>query len=105
MQDEYERRLIANEFSRIIQTHNGLIESIKEFRDAYPYLIAPNVFDILEGNIKENTQIMYRELQNLMRPDGPHYHKKYVCKNCHQVFMMSLPEGLCDECRSKLGSE
>ncbi len=105
MAPDYRNKLIGNEFSDIIKAHNEALERLQRFRDEHPYLIAPNVFDTLEANLKENTQIMYRELQNIMRSGGPHYHKKYICKNCHRAFMMSLPGGLCDECRGKLGSQ
>lgn len=105
MIEDYEARLIGNEFSEIIKLLNQAIERLQRFKESYPYLIAPNVFDVLEANLKENTQVMYRELQNIMRSDGSHYDKKYVCKNCKKVFMISLPDGLCDECRGNMGSE
>ncbi|MCD6386671.1 hypothetical protein J7M23_12970 [Candidatus Sumerlaeota bacterium] len=100
--EEYERRLLADEFAGIIKMHNEVLERLERFRKAYPYLLAPNIFDSLEGNLKENVQIMYRELQNLHRTDGPHYEKKYICKRCHQAFMIALPEGLCDKCRAEI---
>ena len=98
---DYEKRLLGNEFSEIIKMLNQALERLQRFREEYPYLIAPNVFETIEENLKENSHIMLRELQNMMRAEGPYYQKKYVCKNCHQVFLMSLPDGLCDECRSK----
>ncbi len=105
MPKDYDRQLRANEFSQIIKVHNDALERIQRFREAYPYLMAPNVFETLEHNVKENVQIMYRELQNIHRKEGPHYEKKYVCKRCHRVFMTSLQDGLCDECRAQLGKE
>ena len=105
MIEEYEARLIGNEFSEIIKLLNQTIERLQRFREAYPYLIAPNVFEVLEENLKENTQVMYREFQNIMRGNGPHYDQKYVCKKCKKVFMISLPHGLCDECRGNMSTE
>lgn len=100
--EEYERKLVTNEFAEIIKLHNEVIERLERFRNEYPYLVAPNIFDTLEGNVKENVQIMYRELQNLHRTEGPRYDKKYICKRCHQAFMISLPDGLCDKCRAEI---
>ena len=101
MSQDYQRLLLANEFSQILKVHNDAIERLERFREAYPYLMAPNIFETLEHNLKDNVQIMYRELQNIHRQDGPHYKEKYICKKCHKVFLVTLPEGLCDECRAE----
>lgn len=99
MFEEYERRLISNSFAEIIRTHNSALEQLQSFRKEYPYLISPKVLELLEGNIKDNINVLYREMQNLNRTNGPHYEKKYVCKKCKEVYFTSLPDGLCDKCR------
>lgn len=100
---EYEELFVLNEFSEIIKYHNTTLERIKRFRDAYPYLIAPNVFDTLQHNLKENTTILFREMSGLKDQKNKKYDEKNVCKICHKVFMSKLPGGVCDECRGKYG--
>ena len=102
---EYEEMLIANEFSEIIRYHNTALERLKRFQEGYPYLIAPNVFSVLEYNLKENITVLYKEFQGLQNQKGKKYNKKHVCRKCHRVFFTSLPDGMCDECRGKEVSE
>lgn len=100
---EYEELFTLNEFSEIIKTHNSALERLKRFRDAYPYLIAPNIFDMLQHNLKENTQILFREMSGMKDQKNKKYSKRHTCRVCNKIFMMSLPGGICDECRGKYG--
>ena len=100
---EYEELFVLSEFSEIIKTHNSALERIKRFREAYPYLIAPNIFDTLQHNLKDNTTILFREMSGMKDQKKKKYDRKYVCKICKQVFMTKLPGGICDECRGKYG--
>ncbi len=96
---DYEQLLIFNELSEIIRWQNQCIERMKSFREKYPYLIPPNVAKMVEENLKENVQILYRELNHLHKPKEEK--RRHVCRMCHGVFFVSLPGGLCDECRAK----
>jgi hypothetical protein len=99
---DYEQLLIFNELSEIIRWQNQCIERMKAFREKYPYLIPPNVAKLVEENLKENVQCLYRELNHLHKPASEK--KRHVCRSCHGVFFVSLPGGLCDECRSKVAA-
>lgn len=96
---DLDQLFIFNELSEIIRWQNQCIERMKSFREKYPYLIPPNVAKMVEENLKENVQILYRELNELHKP--PEAKRRHVCRGCHQVFFVKLPGGLCDECRSK----
>jgi hypothetical protein len=95
---------MANEFADILFHINRAMEKITEFRKRYPYMIAPNVFACWEGNLKESLTTMYREFQTMKDPQSKNYDRRYVCRVCKSVFFVSLPEGLCDECRGRHGS-
>ncbi len=99
---DYEQLLIFNELSEIIRWQNQSLERMKTFREKYPYLIPPNVARMVEENLKENVQILYRELNHLHKPKEQK--QRYVCRECHGVFFVRLPAGLCDECRAKLAA-
>ena len=100
---EYEELFVLNEFSEIVKYHNIALERIKRFQEAYPYLIAPNVFDTIQHNLKDNITILLREMSGMKDQKKKQYNKKHVCRVCHQVYMMNLPGGICDECRGKYG--
>jgi hypothetical protein len=96
---DYEQLLITNELSEIIRWHNQCLDRLRSYRETYPYLLAPNVAYMLEDNLKENVQMLYRELNNLHKPKTEQ--RRHVCSQCHGVFAASLPGGICDECRGR----
>ncbi|GIX44873.1 MAG: hypothetical protein D6691_06760 [Candidatus Hydrogenedentota bacterium] len=96
---DYEQLLIFNELSEIIRWHNQCLDRMKGFREKYPYLVPPNVAKMVEENLKENVQVLYRELNHIHKPKTEK--QRYVCRECHSVFYVKLPNGLCDECRAK----
>ncbi len=96
-----EHVLVAREISEIIRLHNQCVDRLKAYRETYPYLIAPNVAHMLEGNLKENVQMLLREMNNLHKPRQQQ--RRHACAICHNVFTARLPGGVCDECRSKVG--
>jgi len=102
---EYEELFVLNEFSEIIKCHNSALDRIKRFREGYPYLIAPNVFETIQHNLKDNITILFREMSGLKDQKNKQYKKTHVCKVCHRVYMMALPGGICDECRGKYGEK
>jgi hypothetical protein len=96
-----DREVLTNaaDLGEIIRLHNEAVERLKAFRATRPYLIAPNMVGMLEGNLKDNVEVLYRELNNLTKPRSAT--KQYVCGQCHSVFLQRLPGGICDECRSR----
>ena len=96
---DYEQLLVTNEFSEVIRLQNQSLERLKAFRAKYPYLIPPNVACMVEENLKENMQMLFKEMNNLHKPKQQQ--KRYVCMECHGSFAVRLPGGLCDECRSR----
>jgi|GEM_PF-532858 len=102
---DYEELFVLNEYSEIIKYHNNTLDRIKRFREAYPYLIAPNIFDTLQNNLRDNITILFREMSGMKDQKKKQYDKKFVCKLCHRIFMMSLPGGVCDECRGRYGDK
>jgi hypothetical protein len=98
----YEQLLISNELSEIIRHHNQCLDRLRAYRDSYPFLIAPNVAAMLEENLKENVQLLYREFNNLHKPKAEQV--RHVCQVCNSVFAARLPGGVCDECRSRVGA-
>jgi hypothetical protein len=89
----------AIELGEVIRLQNEALEKLRAFREARPYAIAPNLFRMIEENLKENVQMLYKELNQVHKP--PTERKRHVCRQCHHVFAIALPGGLCDECRSK----
>ena len=100
MKLDYEQLLITNELSEIIRWHNQTLERLRSYREQYPYLLPPNVGKMMEENLKENTQMLYRELNNLHKPKTEQ--RRHVCRHCHHVYAMALVGGICDECRSRM---
>ncbi|MBI5155518.1 hypothetical protein HZA57_09805, partial [Candidatus Poribacteria bacterium] len=81
---------------------NTAANLLKKFEQSHPYLIAPNVFRSWEDNLKETATLMFREFHNLRNGKARKtYDKRYVCQECHTVFMMPIPGGVCDECKGK----
>lgn len=99
---DYEQLLVTNELSDIIRSHNQALAGLRNYRESHPYLIAPNLALMMEDNLKENVQMLYKELNNLHKPKTEQ--RRHVCRTCHGVFAAALPGGICDECRSKTAS-
>lgn len=100
---DYEIMLRVNELAEILKLHHHAVDRLKRFREAYPYLIAPNMLEMLEANLKDNVAVLTKEMGQLQTgkraPAGDP--SRYICKRCHAKFAATLPGGLCDECRSK----
>jgi hypothetical protein len=96
-----EDQFIADEISEMLKHHNAALERLKRFGEAYPYLVAPNILEMIEHNLKDNITLLYREFQGVQGEKEKKYDDKFVCKMCHEVFLSSLPDGICDKCRSK----
>lgn len=87
------------ELGEVIRLQNEAMDRLKDFRKSRPYLIMPNLAKMVEENMKENVQVLYKELNNLHRP--AEQQTRYICQDCQMAFLVKLPGGICDECRSK----
>ena len=91
--------IITQELSEIIQLHNQAHAQLEKYRKAYPYLLAPNLAAMMGDNLKDNLQVLYKELANLHRSDDAK--DRHACAICHRVFAARLPGGVCDECKAR----
>lgn len=91
------------ELGEVIRLHNDAMEKLAAFRKSQPHLIMPNLAKMVEENLKDNVQVLYKELNNLHRP--AEQQTRYVCKECNMAFLVKLPGGICDECRARLSSK
>lgn len=91
----------AAQLGEVIRLHNETLEKLREFRRLRPYALPPNMVVMAEENLKENVQVLYKELNHLHKPAAER--RRHACRQCHHVFAVSLPGGICDECRSRQG--
>ena len=91
------------ELGEVIRLHNDAVDKLQAFRKERPHLIMPNLAKIVEENLKENMQILYKELNNLHRP--AEQQTRYICNECKMAFLVRLPGGICDECRARLATK
>lgn len=100
---DYEVMLRINELADIIKDHRHAEGRLKRFRESYPYLIAPNVLEMLEENLRDNMMVLNKEMAQMQSgksaPAGDP--SRYICKRCNMKFTVALPGGLCDQCRAK----
>jgi len=100
---DYETMLRVNELAEIIKLHRHAADRLKRFRSAYPYLIAPNLLEMIEGNLRDNVAALTQEMGQLQMGQQPPGRdpSRFICKRCNVKFAMPLPGGLCDKCRSE----
>lgn len=91
---------LVRDLGEVIRLHNEAVAKLQGFVKSNPGLVAPNLARMVEENLKENVSVLYRELNNLNKP--PEARKRFVCRDCSNVFVVALPGGICDECRSKI---
>ncbi len=93
---------VMTELSNILSNVNAALNGVQKFSADHPALIAPNIYRMWEDNLKETSTMMLREFTNLRHGKKARtYDKRTICKECHSVFMLPLPDGVCDECRDK----
>jgi hypothetical protein len=100
---DYEIMLRVNELAEIIKLHQQTASRLKRFREAYPYLIAPNLLELLEDNLRDNVSVLTKEMGQLQsgKQTAAGDPARYICKQCSMKFTVALPDGLCDQCRAK----
>lgn len=87
------------ELGDVIRHHNEALDRLTAFRKARPYMVMPNLMKVVEENLKENLQVLYKEFNNLHKP--AEQQTRYICNDCKMAFLVKLPGGICDECRVK----
>lgn len=90
---------LTSELCEIVRLHNVMLKRLEDYRREHPYLLPPNVGRMMEDNLKENVQMLYKEMNNLHKPKSEQ--RRFTCRECHHVFAAPLRGGLCDECRSR----
>ncbi len=102
-EQDYEEMLLKNEFSEIIKYNDMALKRVQRFGEGYPYLIAPNILQLIMDNLKDNIALLLREMPNIEKYKKREYSQRFICTKCKNVFFISLPGGICDECRAKYG--
>lgn len=94
--------MVMSEFSDIIAEVNKAGKDLTRLRSEFEGVIQPRILNTCVENLKETATVMLREFHNMRHGrQEKKYDKRYVCVNCHQVFMVPLPgDRICDECRA-----
>ncbi len=93
---------VIDELSEILGSVNTALRMLQGFEKTYEHNIPKQKFRLWEENLKDTAMIMYREFHALRNgKQQKTYDKRCICTCCHGVFMVPLPDGLCDECRSR----
>jgi len=93
---------VQRRLSGIARQLNGLIKNFEDFREEHPTLIAPNVLNAIIGNLKDDVNVVMREMNMVGSPNRKQLKaRRYHCRACHNVFMQPLVAGICDECRGR----
>lgn len=103
MSFDLEKFQAVAELGDVIRLQNEAMDRLQQFRKARPYLIMPNLAKMVEENMKENLQVLYKELNNMHKP--AEQQTRYICDDCHMAFLVKLPGGICDECRAKQATQ
>lgn len=99
----YETLLIINELSEVIKYHTTALEQLGTMVSGGSSPFTSGQLEAMRDHLRDNQNILLREFNGLQQSGRVKktYDKRYVCTKCNGVFMMPLPEGLCDECRVK----
>jgi hypothetical protein len=93
---------VMDEMSEVLCGVNVANALIGKFAAKHPGAIDPARIERWENNLRDTATVMYREFHALRNGRMKKtYDKRHVCTECHAVFMVPLPEGICDECRSR----
>lgn len=103
MSFDLEKMQAYAELGEVIRLQNEAMDKLAAFRKARPAMIMPNLAKMVEENMKENVQVLYKELNNLHKP--AEQQTRYICNDCKMAFLVPLPGGICDECRANRTSK
>lgn len=102
MSTDPEALFIQRRLSGMTRQMTGLVQNLEEFRVEYPQIIAPNVLEAIIGNLKDDINVLLREMSLLTSPHREELRqRRYVCRACKNVFTSPLVAGVCDECRAR----
>ncbi|NJL07530.1 MAG: hypothetical protein HC900_04160 [Methylacidiphilales bacterium] len=93
---------VMDELSDVLCAVSHAASALAEYRERFPDCMPPEKFKLWEDNLRDVSTVMLREFHNMRHGrEKKCYDKKNVCSVCHAVFMVPVPGGVCDECRSK----
>lgn len=88
--------------SEVIGKINEALRNVEKLEEADTAGEFPERFTKLwTQNLKDTVTVLMKEFHALRHGRyQKKYDKKFICKECHGVFMAPLPGGICDECRA-----
>ncbi|MBN1478306.1 hypothetical protein JXA47_16235 [Candidatus Sumerlaeota bacterium] len=93
---------IQRRLNGITRQLSGIVKNFEEFREEYPHVIAPNILEAMIGNLKDDINILLREVNMIGSPNREKLQqRRWICRSCNAVFMAPLVAGVCDECRAR----
>jgi hypothetical protein len=97
-----ESLFIQRRLGGVVRQLNGIVMNLEEFRDEHPTIIAPNMLDTIIHNLKDDINVLLREVNILGSPNPKALQeRRYVCRSCNSVFSTPIVAGVCDECRGR----
>ncbi|MBI1292566.1 hypothetical protein GC173_15215 [bacterium] len=93
---------VIAEFSQIIAAVNEATRMLDRLEKTYPDQLPDRLLTLIRENLRDSTQTMLKELHAMRNGRvQKKYDKKYVCCECHTVFLVPLPaDNVCDACRA-----
>jgi len=92
---------IFSDLSVVLGKVNAAQRTVETLRAKHPELVDERIYNTWVTNLKETQMIMLREFHALRNGlKEKKYDKRCICTKCNAVFLVPLPDGICDECRS-----
>lgn len=93
---------VMTQLSDILCAIHRAVGKLQNFEKRHGDAIPLRKYRLWEDNLRETATIMLHEFHALRHgKENKTYSKRQVCRICNNVFMVALPDGICDECRSK----
>lgn len=94
--------MVMEELSDVVAPVNKAVTLLERFQHRYPNEISEEKLNMWRNGLKETASIMLSEFYSLRHGKKQKvYSEDKICKVCHAVFMCKLPDGICDECKSR----
>ncbi len=58
-------QVIVDRYTDILSAINTSMNQLSKFEERHPYLIAPNIYRVMEDGLKESSLVMFREFHRL----------------------------------------
>jgi hypothetical protein len=95
---------LFSDLSVVLGKVNAAQRTVEALREKHPDLVDERIYNTWVTNLKETQMIMLREFHALRNGlKEKKYDKRCICTKCNAVFLVPLPDGVCDECRSASG--